>query len=186
MKLTEGCDVMNLSEAKTLYKKCDCNGLYIYTEYGEEVSREFRALVTDKLLRKWEKERFIELYDNIKQNKGDWWDFNLMCEMSEEWRKGPDLQMLSSAVSKLKYADICEKLCVAEIIIGSDKNNKYWWKSGLIWNAVRIGKRKIGCKLAYQALELLHTKGICDEKTRKRCLHDLKRCKCIMRLLFIR
>ena len=72
MKLTEGCDVMNLSEAKTLYKKCDCNGFYIYTEYGEEVSREFRALVTDKLLRKWEKERFIELYDNIKQNKGDW------------------------------------------------------------------------------------------------------------------
>ena len=53
MKLTEGCDVMNLSEAKTLYKKCDCNGFYIYTEYGEEVSREFRALVTDKLLRKW-------------------------------------------------------------------------------------------------------------------------------------
>ena len=86
MKLTEGCDVMNLSEAKTLYKKCDCNGFYIYTEYGEEVSREFRALVTDKLLRKWEKERFIELYDNIKQNKGDWWDFNLMCEMSEECR----------------------------------------------------------------------------------------------------
>ena len=57
MKLTEGCDVMNLSEAKTLYKKCDCNGFYIYTEYGEEVSREFRALVTDKLLRKWEKEK---------------------------------------------------------------------------------------------------------------------------------
>ncbi len=177
---------MDLKEAKALYKECHCNGFYIYTEYGEDVSREFSSLVNDKLRRKWQREKFIELYNDIMQNKGDWWDFNLMCEMSEEWRRGQDLQVLSSAVSKLKYADVREKLCVAEIIIGSNKNNKYWWKSGLIWSAVRMGNRKLQRKLAHQAQELLDIEGIFDEEVRERHSQDLKRCKRIMRVLFIR
>ena len=174
---------MNLKEAEALYKKCHCNGFYIYTEYGEDVSREFGTLVNDKLRRKWEKERFMELYNGIMQDRGKWWDVELMCEISEEWRKDNELQMLSNAFDKVKYANVYQKLSAVETIVGYDK---HWWKKGLIWNTVRIKNRKLGHKLAHQALELLHTAKILDEKTRKRHSQDLKRCKCIMRMLFIR
>ena len=174
---------MNLSEAKTLYKNCRCNGFCIYMEYGEEVSREFESLVNDKLREKWRKEKFIELYNDSMQGWGEWWYIKLMCEISKGWRKEKELQMLSAAVNMVRYADVYEKLSVAETIVGDDK---HWWRKGLIWNAVRIGERKTGRKLAYQALELLHIEGSFDEEVRERHSQDLKRCKCIMRMLFIR
>lgn len=40
---------MNLKEARELYKKCNCNGFSVYAEYGEDVSKAFEALATDRL-----------------------------------------------------------------------------------------------------------------------------------------
>lgn len=174
---------MNLSEAKMLYKKCRCNGFSIYMEYGEAVSKEFESLVNDKLRRKWHKEIFIELYNDIMKDRGNWGDIRLMYEISTPWRNDKELQMLSSSISKVKYANIYQKLSAAEMIVGDDK---HWWKNGLIWNAFRVRNRELECKLAYQALKLLNIEGMVDEEVRKRYSQDLKRCKCIMRLLFIR